>query len=248
MPAISEMPAASDTLAGGEAEIAELLESHGLSGAAAAVAFFSFESPRSFIGAHDPDGRLTPLIEFLPLPVRGADLLEAIASIDENAPRLVANYRESFPEIAARLAAFGAGLEPAATESLHWLLSACSLALWLEDADVARALGPATGGVKVDTVVIEQDSRYLFDGRRLLRSLMSYRIADVPNHVLAGSVFESLADFAADAIWRLLQDWKAEAVVCAGDLFARNRILRDQARKRMLRLRVPVHFPQGAGG
>jgi hypothetical protein len=181
--------------------------------------------------------------------VRGADLLGAIAAIDENGPRLVANYRAAFPEIASRLSAFGAGLEPAATESLHWLLSACSLALWLEDADIARALaGRSAGGVKVDTMVIERDGRYYFDGRRLLRSLMSYRIADVPNDVLARSVFESLGDFTTDGIRRLLRDWKADAVVCAGDLFARNKILRGRARTGMLRLRVPVYFaPPGDG-
>jgi hypothetical protein len=245
------MPAITETLTpvDGETEIKALLGRHGRSGAAVAVAFFSFADPaRSFIGAHDPDGRITPLIEFLPLPVRGGDLLEAIASIDENGPRLVANYRAAFPEIITRLCAFGADLEPAATESLRWLFSACSLVLWLEEADVARALAPSPGGVKADTVVIEQDGRYLFDGRRLLRSLMSYRLADVPAHVLARSVFESLGDFTADAIRRLLRDWKADAVICAGDLFARNTILRERARKGMLRLRVPVHFPPAGGG
>jgi hypothetical protein len=241
------MPALTGTRtpADAEAEIKALLRRHGLSGAAAAVAHFSFSNPRSFIGAHDPDGRITPLIGFLPLPVRGTDLLAAIAAIDENAPRLVANYQNAFPEIACRLSEFGTGAEPGADESLHWLLSACSLALWLEDADVAKALVPSPGGVKVDTVVIEHDGGFLFDGRRLLRSLMSYRIADVPKPVLARSVFESLGDFAADAIRRLLRDWKADAAVCAGDLFAHNNILRAHARRGLLRLRIPVHFPPG---
>jgi hypothetical protein len=245
------MPAVSDALtpADGETEIKTLLGRHGRSGAAAAAAFFSFADPaRSFIGAHDPDGRITPLIEFLPLPVRGGDLLDAIGSIDENAPRLMANYQAAFPEIITRVRAFGTDLEPASSESLRWLFSACSLVLWLEEADAARALAPSPGGVKADTVVIEQDGRYLFDGRRLLRSLMSYRLADVPNHVLARSVFESLGGFTADAIRRLLRDWQADAVICAGDLFARNKILRERARAGMLRLRVPVHFPPAEGG
>ena len=45
---------------------------------------------------------------------------------------------------------------------------------------------PSQAGVKVDKVVIERDGRYLFDGRRVRRSLISYRIADVPREVLAG--------------------------------------------------------------
>ena len=67
--------------------------------------------------------------------------------------------------------------------------------------------------VSVDTVVVEHNERYLLDGRRLLRSALSFRIADVPSHVLARSVFESLGDYAANAVRRLLRDWKVD-VVC----------------------------------
>lgn len=227
----------------GELEIKALVEHHGLTDKAAAVVYFSFADPVSFVGTYDPGGRITPLIEFLPLPVHGAALLEAIASIDENGPRLVANYRQSFPELYDRLASFGQEEEPIETEIVGWLLGASSLVIGLEQEDLARALLPSLVSVKVDTVVIEHDGRYLFDGRRLLRSLMSYRIADVPRDVLARSVFESLGDFAADAVRRLLKDWKADAIVCAGDLFAGNNILRVQTRGAMIPLRLPMHFP-----
>ena len=61
-------------------------------------------------------------------------------------------------------------------------------------------------------------------------------------------MFESLGGFAADAIRRLLRNWQADAVICAGDLPARNKILRERARAGMLRLRVPAHFPARGGG
>ncbi len=226
-----------------ELEIKALVEGHGLTDKAVAVVYFSFGVPVSFVGAHDPGGRITPLIEFLPIPVRGTALLEAIASIDENGARLVANYRLGFPELYERLTSFGQEEEPIETEILGWLLGASSLVIGLEQEDLGRALVPSLLGVKVDTVVIERDGRYLFDGRRLLRSLMSYRIAAVPRDVLGRSVFESLGDFAADAVRRLLKDWKADAIVCAGDLFAGNSILRVQTRGAMISLRLPMHFP-----
>ena len=134
-------------------EIDQLLERHGLGGAAAAVAFFSFESPQSFIAARDPDGSITPLIGFFPLPVRGRELIDAIASIDENGPRLIANYEHAFPELMAGIRAFGTELEPVESESLGWLLAASSLLVGLQDEDVARALGPVPSLVNVDTVV-----------------------------------------------------------------------------------------------
>ncbi|MBI3688408.1 MAG: hypothetical protein HY241_13945 [Actinobacteria bacterium] len=227
-------------------EIQPLLRRHGLGGASAALVYFSFASPTSFIGTHDHDGRITPLIEFLPLPVHGAELLAAIAGIDENGTRLVANYREAFPDLYAQLAAFGTDLGPVRSAALGWLFGAGSLVLGLREDDMARATLPGQSGVRLDTVVIEADGRYLFDGRRLLRSLMSYRIAEVPRDQLARSVFESMGDFAADAIRRLLREWDARAVLCAGDLFAGNRLLRDRARTGLTRVRRPVLFPDPA--
>jgi hypothetical protein len=225
------------------AEIDALLECHGLAAAVVAVAFFSFESPRSFIAARDPDGRLTPLIGFWPLPVRGGELLEAIASIDENGPRLIANYGRVFPGLTATIRAFGSELEPVQSESLGWLLGASSLVLGMEEEDVERTLGPVSELVRVDAVVVEEDGRYVFDSRRLLRSVMSYRIGAVPKHVVARSVFESLGDYAANAIRRLLRDWKVDVVLCAGDLFARNAFIADRTRRGLVRPNLAVYFP-----
>jgi hypothetical protein len=231
------------TPAQSELEIKALAEKSGLTDRNVAVVYFSFAEPDSFVGAHEPGGRITRLIEFLPLPVRGADLLGAIASIDENGPRLVANYERRFPELHGGVAQFYADPEAADTEALTWLLGAASLTIGLEQSDLERALLPSQGGVKVDTVLVERDGRYLFDGRRLLRSLISYRIADVPRDVLARSIFESLGDFAADAVRRLVRDWKADAIICAGDLFAGNNILRVRTRGALISMRLPMHFP-----
>ena len=229
------------------AEIDELLEHHDLDRVAVAVAFFSFQSPQSFIAARDPDGRITPLIGFYPLPVRGGELIDSIASIDENGPRLIANYERGFPELMDGIRAFGTELEPVDSESLGWLLAACSLMLGMQDEDVVNALGPVPSVVNVDTVVVEHGGRYVLDSRRLLRSLMSFRIADVPNHVLARSVFESLGDYAASAVRRLLRDWKVEVVVCAGDLFARNSFIADRTRRGLARPTLRVYFPPPMG-
>jgi hypothetical protein len=230
-----------------EVEVQALLDGHGLAEKAVAVVYFSFAEPDSFVGARDPDGSITRLIEFLPLPVRGSDLLDAIASIDENGPRLVANYRRSFPALYDGVASFTPEEGPGEVEALAWLLGASSMLLGLEQPDLERALLPATGGVAVDTVVIERAGRYFADGRRFLRSAMSYLIAGVPRDVLARSMFESLGDFAAEAVRRLGKDWKAEAVVCAGDLFAANNILRVRTRGALIAQRLPMYFPPAGG-
>jgi hydrogenase maturation protein HypF len=230
----------------GKAGIDALLERHERSDVAAAVAFFSLESPKSFIAARDADGTITPLIGFWPLPVRGGELLDAIAGIDETGERLIVNYQETFLELTETIRSFGAELEPFESESLGWLLAACSLTLGMTEDDVARALGPLPSLVKVDTEVVEHEERYVLDSRRLLRSVMSYRIADVPSHVLARSVFEALGDYAANAVRRLLRDWKVDLVVCAGDLFARNQFIAERTRRGLVRPNVQVLFPAAA--
>ena len=159
---------------------------------------------------------------------------------------LLANYEHAFGELTDSIRAFGSELEHVESESLGWLLGACSVTLGMRDEDVARALGPVPGLVRVDTPVVERDGSYVLDSRWLLRSVMSYRIAAVANHVLARSVFESLGDYAATALRRLLRDWKVEVVVCAGDLFARNRFIADRTRRGLVRPRLRVCFPVGA--
>ena len=89
-----------------EVDIKALTEAHKLTDKAVAIVYFSFSEPDSFVGAHDPGGRITRLIEFLPLPVRGADLLDAIGSIDGNGTRLVANYAHAFPALYGGLVEF----------------------------------------------------------------------------------------------------------------------------------------------
>ncbi|MGO9754383.1 MAG: hypothetical protein ACLP8S_24700 [Solirubrobacteraceae bacterium] len=224
------------------AEVDQLLKLHDLSGEAA-VAYFSFEGPQSFIAARDASGVLAPLIGFWPLPVRGVDLLEAVASIDDSGPRLIDNYARGLPELIDVVRALGSELEPVESESLGWLLAACSLVVGMQEEDVARALCSVEALVQLDLAVLPRNDRYAVDSRRLLRSLMSYRIAAVPNHVLARSVFESLGEFAANAIRRLLRDWRVPVAVCAGDLFQRNRFIAERARKGLTRPGLQLCFP-----
>lgn len=233
-------PRTAGAIPGAADQVRTLLDGHGLAGEACAVAYLSFSDPESCIAAYGRDGRLTPLIGFLPLPMRGAALCQAISAIDENGPRLLFNFRRAFPEDAERLAVFEADVGVEDTAAPGWLFAACSLALGLEQRDVRAALRPAIEAVGLDTFVIEAGERYVLDGRRLLRSLMSYRIGGVAKHVLARSIFESLGHFTADAIGRLLQQWKAGGIVLAGDLFERNVILRQRALTALARSPVPV--------
>jgi hypothetical protein len=219
-----------------------LLGDRGHDGAPAAVVHLSFSPSPSFVGIHRPGRDLTPLVSFLPLPPTGSGALEAVAGIDDSAERLVARFRAAFPDTVARLEQVGFGTSP--TPALSWLLNLCALLLDLDEDDVRRALNEVEETVRVDTPVIPEGDGFMLDGRRLLRSVMSYRVAGVPRHVLAASVFTSLGEFAGQAVRRLVRAWPAaEVVACAGDLFAGNVLLREQTRRSLTGLRRPVLLP-----
>ena len=223
--------------------VSSALGRYGMADQAVAVAWLAFDDPDSMIAAHDPDGRVSPLIGFEALPMRGADLLASIASNDENGPRLVANYRRAFPELTSAIDSFDAGVGAVSSSAPGWLFAATSLVIGMEEADVAAAMAPDPEAVEVDTFVAPGPRGYRLEGTRLLRSVMSYRIAGVERHVLARSVFVSLGNFVGTAMVRLLKEWQPRAIVCAGDLFAQNRILREQARSALTTVRVPTYFP-----
>ena len=219
------------------------LARYGMADQAVAVVWLSFDDPDSMVAAHDPDGRISPLIGFEALPMRGAELLAAVAAIDDNGPRLVANYRRAFPELTSTIEAFDAGVGALSSSAPGWLFAAASLLIGMEEGDVAAAMAPEPEAVEVDTFVAPGTRGYNLEGTRLLRSVMSYRIAGVERHVLARSIFVSLGNFVGTAMVRLLKEWQPRAIVCAGDLFAQNRILREQARSALATVRVPTYFP-----
>ncbi len=223
--------------------ISTALARYGVEDQAVAVAWLSFDDPDSMIAAQDPDGKVSPLIGLDALPMRGTELLAAIAGIDENGPRLVGNYRRTFPELTAAIESFDAGVGAVSSSAPGWLFAAASLLIGMEEEDVAAAMAPEPDAVEVDTFVAPGARGASLESARLLRSVMSYRIAGVERHVLARSVFVSLGNFVGTAMVGLLKEWQPRAIVCAGDLFAQNRILRDQARSALTTVRVPTYFP-----
>lgn len=239
-PAAGPPPVEEPALPDAAVEIHDILAGHGRPGATAAVAYLSFSEPQSFIGACDAAGTVGVLIGFLPLPATGAGIVDAVAGIDDAGIRLVDHYRRRFPDDLARLAGFDPQLGVAQVDALAWLSAATTLVLGLGDDDVERALDPAGAAVGLDTVVVERDGRYRFDTRRLLRSLMSFRIGGVAPATLARSVFDSLGAFTVDAVTRLRRDWPAATVVCAGDLYTGNSIVRDRVRRGLGCLGIPL--------
>lgn len=234
---------------GGDDPVGLLLRARGLEGRRAAVVHFCLGPGSSYVGARETSGVTTPLLSFRPLPTRGARLLADIATVDDSARRLLARLGDDLPATVTRLTGIRTDdaeddAEDGATSALAWLLETAGVILDLDPPHLADGVREGGASLRLDTVVIREGAHLVLDGRRLLRSVVSYRLAGVPGHVLGRSVFESLGNFAADAVRRLLREWPAQLVVCAGDLYEANPTLRGATTRALVGVRLPVILPE----
>ncbi|WP_018289799.1 hypothetical protein [Verrucomicrobium sp. 3C] len=147
--------------------------------------------PESGLFASFPRPPRVPLLRFAPLPTGGRQILEAIGALDENAARLLPNFRRRFPKIYEALESIGSGLPSGEEKSLFFFLSVCCIALQVEEGDI-RDAASVSSGLQIDYALIQEKEQWFLDTRPTLRSLWSYKLADVPNAVLPFSLFESL--------------------------------------------------------
>jgi hydrogenase maturation factor HypF (carbamoyltransferase family) len=68
------------------------------------------------------------------------------------------------------------------------------------------------------------------DYRRIVQSIMAYKMADVDNITLVYSFYESLSEFICNYVNEIANDTKAKDVVLCGDMFA-NSILLSKTHK-----------------
>lgn len=202
-----------------------VLDAQGQHDVPAAVVHFSFARPDSYIGVRGADQVGRRVFSFLALPGTGAGVLAAIEAVEVGTDPVLDAFEAAFPEAVARLRRYDAGLAPA-TSALYWLLGAVGVLLDVAEDVLERAAVDGGEAVALDVALIEDGGQLVLDGRRLLRSVMENRLAGVPQHVLLHSTFAALGGFAAQAVRQLAEQWTIGVVVCAGDLFEHNEMLR----------------------
>ncbi|MDD4933171.1 MAG: hypothetical protein PHO89_06870 [Methylacidiphilaceae bacterium] len=190
--------------------------------------------PESGLFASFPDPPLVPLLRFAPLPTGGRQILEAIGALDENAARLPPNFRRRFPQIYKAVETIGSGFPEGKESSLFFFLSLCSVALQVEEADV-RDTASLSSGVQVDYALFPEKDHWFIDLRTTLRSLWSYKLAEVPNAILLLSIFDSLGQSMGAFAGRCGELLETETLRLSGDLqanpFLRNGLRRGLPRK-----------------
>ncbi len=148
-----------------------------------------------------------------PVAFEPQKLIERLKGLREGSERLIANVEQKRPELFAELQRIeneGLGL----FEALSALIGLGLGGYDAVDNEALKFVGK--GGTQVDTH--HDESR--FDPYAFLASVISYKMADVPETMLCYSVFESLGDYFVEILTQLQAKSKAEHIVLCGEHIA----------------------------
>ena len=203
--------------------------------------YMSMKSYESSIAVNIPSKGITPIIKVPNVFTDFDNCMEDIKGIDENTPRLLENYKKSFPESFIN----EAPLEN--TNGFETILTLTAHLIGLKDAkafeDKAYEFN-GKSGITIDFKVVKIDGVNYLDYRRIVQSIMSYKMADVDNAMLAFSFYESLSEFITDNITKIKDEIKSTDVVLCGDMFANSNLLSKTTKAlKTYNIIIPNQYP-----
>lgn len=184
----------------------------------------SKKSANSDIAVYMPTSGIKSIIKVPNIHLDMEHIFEEISEIDENCARLIGNYKKKFT-IENRPLKECNGFEA--------ILEMIALVIGLKDSKSFEELALSANiqsGLKVDMVVEKIDGVNYLDYRRIIQSIMSYKMADVDNTMLAFSFYESLVDLITENITKIENDIKTKDIVITGD-FWENKIYSEKLKK-----------------
>ncbi len=147
-----------------------------------------------------------------PIPFEADHLWEKIAALREGSDRLVVNFRQKHPDIYERLDLLQGDVDVFKVVAI--ILGLKNESLEGISAEALKFLGK--GGLQVDTRV--QDNR--FDNYAFIASIISYKLADVPNDLLCYSMYESFGDYIGEIVPQIIEKVGTKTVILTGETFA----------------------------
>lgn len=204
--------------------------------------YFSTKSEDSSIFVNIPGRGFKEIISIPNIICNVDNALEEIASIDENTARLVENYNKKFGSY------FQKDLKNKDANGFEAILNLCAYVLGMDDyLDFENAAFEynSKSGIQIDMKLIKIDGVNYLDYRRVVQSIMSYKMADVDNRMLAFSFYESLCDFIKDNVSKINEDVNSSDLILCGDLIS-NPILLKKIKKDLdgsFNILLPNEYP-----
>ncbi len=184
--------------------------------------YFSQKRDNSAIFVNIPGKGLKEIISIPNIICDVNNAMEEISSIDENCLRLVQNYNKKFPSY------FEKELKNIEADGFEAIMNLCAYVLGMEDYlefENAAFAYNSKSGLQIDMRLIKIDGVNYLDYRKVVQSIMSYKMADVDNRMLAFSFYESLSDLIKDNVTKIAQDIDCKDLILCGDMFANSILL-----------------------
>lgn len=203
--------------------------------------YFSQNSTNSSISINIPSKGLKQIIAIPNIYNSIENCFEEIADIDEHCARLIVNYSKKFPKVLD-------GDVPSDTNGFESIINMCAKVLGINSSkefeDMALNTN-LTSGIQIDMKLIDLNGVNYLDYRRIVQSIMAYKMADVDNVTLIYSFYESLSEFISNYVNEIAKETKIKDVILCGNMFA-NSILLSKTTKTLSKnynIILPKEYP-----
>ena len=203
--------------------------------------YFSQNNKDSSISINIPKKGLKKIIAIPNIHNSIKNCFEEIADIDEHCARLIANYSKKFPKVLKDDV-------PLNTNGFESIINMCAKVLGINSSKEFEDMAlntSMTSGIQIDMKLISIDDVNYLDYRRIVQSIMAYKMADVDNITLIYSFYESLSEFICNYTNEIAKETKAKDVVLCGNMFA-NSILLSKTNKTLSKsynIILPKEYP-----
>ena len=203
--------------------------------------YFSQNSHNSSISINIPTKGIKQIITIPNIHNSIKNCFEEISEMDEHCSRLITNFNKKFPQVLENDV-------PSNTNGFESIINMCAKVLSLNNAKEFEdtALNTSlTSGIQIDMKLVNLDGINYLDYRRIVQSIMAYKMADVDNITLIYSFYESLSEFICNYVNEIANDIKTKDVVLCGNMFA-NSILLSKTNKTLSKtynIILPKEYP-----
>ena len=203
--------------------------------------YFSLKSNSSSIAINLPGKGLRDVILIPNMHNNLKHCMEEISQIDEHCERLITNYSNKFASYLNQKVDENA-------DGFESILNICAKVLGLNNAkefeDTALSVN-VKSGIQIDMKLLNIDDINYLDYRKIIQSIMSYKMADVDTGTLCYSFYESLSEFICNYANEIAKETKAKDIVLCGDMIG-NSILLTKVNKTLSKnynLLIPKEYP-----
>jgi len=205
--------------------------------------YLSYDSTSSEIAMNIPGKGKITVIKIPNVEACVSNCIDEIKKIDENTPRLIENFKTKFPKVFEN-----ENLKVDDSNGFRTIIDLTAKLMGMKDLkefeDTAINCS-AKSGMKVDMLIKRIDDVNYLDYRRVIQSIMSYKMAGVDNTLLAFSFYESLSEFIVDQVTFIKDEIKASDIVLCGDMFANSILISktNKALEKTFNVMLPKEYP-----